>query len=73
MVSWFEPQTHAGYGLSVAPQNFCKDEDGVGHMSRSSSLLCLEASRASDSQSDVKAGGGAVQMVHVASSQGCAS
>jgi hypothetical protein len=30
-VSWFVPQNHAGYGLSVASQNWW-EEDGVGHM-----------------------------------------
>jgi hypothetical protein len=46
MVSWFGPQNQAGYDLSVAPQNRQEDEDGVGHVSRSSSLLHVEASRA---------------------------
>jgi hypothetical protein len=41
----------------------------VGHTSRSSSLFRLEASRASVSQSDLKTGGGAAQMVHVTSSR----
>jgi hypothetical protein len=56
------------YGLSVAPQNRREDEDDVGHMSRFSGLLYLEASRASVFQSNLKTGGGAVWMVHVASS-----
>jgi hypothetical protein len=34
------------YGLSVAPQNRREDEDGAGHVSGSSGLLHLEASRA---------------------------
>jgi hypothetical protein len=34
MVSWFGPQNHAGFGLSVAPQNR-RREDDVGHASRS--------------------------------------
>jgi hypothetical protein len=46
MVSWFEPQNQVGYGLSIAPQNQREDEDDVGHASRSSSLLYVEASRA---------------------------
>jgi hypothetical protein len=40
-VSWFGPQNQAGYGLSVAPQNRWKDEDGVGHASKSRGLLRL--------------------------------
>jgi hypothetical protein len=35
-----------------------KDEDGVGHMLRCSSLLHVEASRARVCQSDLKTGGG---------------
>jgi hypothetical protein len=46
IVSWFGPQNQVGYGLSVVPQNQQEDEDGVGHASRSSGLLRLEASRA---------------------------
>jgi hypothetical protein len=46
MVSWFGPQNHMGHGLSVAPQNRQEDEDGVGHTSGFSGLLCVEASRA---------------------------
>jgi hypothetical protein len=57
-----------GYDLSVAPQNRWEDEDSVGHASRSSGLLCLEASRTRVSQSSLEIGGGAAQMVHVASS-----
>jgi hypothetical protein len=45
-VSWFGPQNHVGYGLSVAPQNRREDEDDVGHVSRSTGLLRLEASPA---------------------------
>jgi hypothetical protein len=41
----------------------------VGHVSRSSILLRLEASQARVSQSSLKTGGGAMQMVHVASLQ----
>jgi hypothetical protein len=43
MVSHFRPQNQVGYGLSVAPQNRREDEDGVGHASRSSGMLRLEA------------------------------
>jgi hypothetical protein len=46
MVSWFEPQNQASYGLSVAPQNRWEDEDGAGHALRSSALLHMEASQA---------------------------
>jgi hypothetical protein len=45
-VSWFGHQNQVGYGLSVVPQNQWEDEDNAGHALRSSSLLCLEASRA---------------------------
>jgi hypothetical protein len=38
MVSWFGPQNHVGFGLSVAPQNQWR-EVGVGHASRSSGWL----------------------------------
>jgi hypothetical protein len=41
----------------------------VGHVSRSSGLLHLEASQARVSQSSLKTGGDAVWMVHVASSR----
>jgi hypothetical protein len=47
-VSWFGPQNHAGFGLSVAPQNR-QWEDSAGHASRSGGLHRLEASRAKDS------------------------
>jgi hypothetical protein len=57
-VSWFGPQNHAGFGLSVAPQNRWR-EVGVGHMSRSSSLLDVEVSLVRVSQSGLKTGGGA--------------
>jgi hypothetical protein len=59
MVSWFESQNQAGFGLLVAPQNRWR-EDGVGHASRSSGLLHLEASRARVSQSGLKTDGGAM-------------
>jgi hypothetical protein len=68
MVSWFGPQNHVGYDLLIAPQNQREDEDGAEHMSRSSSLLHLEVSRARVSQSSLKTGRGAARMVHVASS-----
>jgi hypothetical protein len=49
-VSWFGPQNHVGFGLSVASQNR-RGEVSVGHASRSSSLLHVEASLARVSQS----------------------
>jgi hypothetical protein len=58
MVSWFGPQNQAGFGLSVAPQNRWREVD-VGHASRSSALLHVEASLARVSQSSLKTGGGA--------------
>jgi hypothetical protein len=42
-VSWFGPQNQAYFGLSVAPQNRQR-EVSVGHTSRSSGLLHVEAS-----------------------------
>jgi hypothetical protein len=57
MVSWFGPQNQAGFGLLVAPQNR-RREVGVGHASRSSGLLHVEASLARVSQSGLKTGGG---------------
>jgi hypothetical protein len=59
MVSWFGPQNQLGFSLSVVPQNR-RREVGVGHVSRSSSLLGVEASLARVSQSDLKTGGGAM-------------
>jgi hypothetical protein len=47
-----------GFGLSVAPQNG-RREVGVGHASRSSSLLGVEASLARVSHSGLKTSGGA--------------
>jgi hypothetical protein len=44
--------------LSIALQNRQEDEDGAGHMLRSSGLLCVEASRARVSQSGLKTDGG---------------
>jgi hypothetical protein len=58
MVSWFEPQNQAGFGLSVAPQNR-RREVGMGHTSRSSGLLHVEASLARVFQSGLKIGRGA--------------
>jgi hypothetical protein len=57
-----------GHGLSVAPQNRQEDEDGVGHTSGFSGLLCVEASRARVSQFGLKTSGGVAWMVHVTSS-----
>jgi hypothetical protein len=47
-----------GFGLLVAPQNR-RREVGVGHASRSSDLLRVEASLARISQSGLKTDGGA--------------
>jgi hypothetical protein len=58
-----------GYGLLITRQNQWEDEDGAGHASRSNGLLVLEAHWARVSLSDLKTGGGAVQMVHIASSR----
>jgi hypothetical protein len=57
-VSWFGPQNHVGFGLSVAPQNRWRDV-GVGHASRSTGLLHVEASLARVSQSGLKTSGDA--------------
>jgi hypothetical protein len=46
-----------GFSFSVAPQNR-EREVGAGHASRSSGLLCVEASLARVSQSGLKTGGG---------------
>jgi hypothetical protein len=46
-----------GFGLSVAPQNR-RRKVGVGHVSRSSSLLDVEASLTRVFQSGLKTGGG---------------
>jgi hypothetical protein len=54
-VSWFGPQNQVGFGLSVAPQNRWR-EVGVGHASRSSSLLGIETSLTRVSQSGLKTG-----------------
>jgi hypothetical protein len=55
-VSWFGPQNHVGFGLSVAPQNRQRVV-GAGHTSRSSSLLSVEASLARVFQSSPKTDG----------------
>jgi hypothetical protein len=47
-----------GFSLSVAPQNRWR-EVGVGHVSRSNSLLHVEASLTRVFQSGLKTGGGA--------------
>jgi hypothetical protein len=58
MVFWFEPQNPADYGLSVMPQNQ-REGNGMGHASRSSGLIHVEASRDRVFQSSLKTGGGA--------------
>jgi hypothetical protein len=60
MVSWFGPQNQVGYSLSVAPQNRWEDEDGAGHMLKSSVLCHLKASQGRVSQSSLKTGVGTV-------------
>jgi hypothetical protein len=55
-VSWFGPQNQVRFDLSVVPQNRHR-EVGVGHASRSSNLLGVEASLARVSQSGLKNGG----------------
>jgi hypothetical protein len=56
-VSWFGPQNHVRFGLSIAPQNRWREVD-AGHVSRSSGLLHMEASLARVSQSGLKTIGG---------------
>jgi hypothetical protein len=56
MVSWFGPQNHVGFGLSVAPQNQRRDVSAE-HASRSSGLLHVKTSLARISQSGLKTGG----------------
>jgi hypothetical protein len=58
MVSWFVPQNQACFDLLVAPRNRWEDEDGAEHVSRSSGLLHVKASRVSVSQFGIKTGGG---------------
>jgi hypothetical protein len=57
MVSWFGPQNQGGFSLPVAPQNRWR-EVGVGHASRSSGLLHVEASLTRVSLSGLKTDGG---------------
>jgi hypothetical protein len=57
MVSLFGPQNQASFDLSVAPQNRWR-EVGMGHTSRSSDLIGVEANLARVSQSGLKTGGG---------------
>jgi hypothetical protein len=57
VVSWFVLQNQSGFGLSVAPQNRWRKVD-VGHTSRSSCLLHVEASLARVSQSGLNTVGG---------------
>jgi hypothetical protein len=59
MVSWFGPQNHVGFSLSVALENR-RRKVGMGHASRSMDLLGVEASLARVSQSSLKTGGGAM-------------
>jgi hypothetical protein len=58
MISWFGRQNHTCFGLSVAPQNRWR-EVGVGHTSRSSGLIHVEASLARVFQFSLKTSGGA--------------
>jgi hypothetical protein len=58
MISWFVPQNHADFGLSVLSQNR-RREDDVGHASRSGGLVHLEVRHARVSQFDLKTGGDA--------------
>jgi hypothetical protein len=56
MVSWFGAQNQACYSLSVALQNQ-REGNSVGHTSRSSGLLRVEASRTRIFQSGIKTDG----------------
>jgi hypothetical protein len=67
-VSWFGPQNQVGDGLSVVPQNRWEDGVGVGHASRSSSSLHLEASLARVSEFASKLVEARWRVVHVAPS-----
>jgi hypothetical protein len=80
MVFWFVLQnwqlrfTDLGLKITVliswfVPQNQWVDGVSVRHASRSSSLLHDEASWVRVFQSDIKTGGGATLMVHVAASR----
>jgi hypothetical protein len=57
-VSWFGHQNQADFDLSVASQNR-RREVGVGHASRSSGLLGVEASLFRVSQSSLETNGDA--------------
>jgi hypothetical protein len=57
MVSWFEHQNQAGFGLSVTPQNRQR-EVGVGHTSLSNGLLHVKASMTRVFQTGLKTSGG---------------
>jgi hypothetical protein len=57
MVFWFGPQNQVSFSLSVASQNR-RREISVGHTSRSSGLLRVEACLAMVFQSGLKTGGG---------------
>jgi hypothetical protein len=67
MISWFVPQNKVGDGLSVAPQNQ-REEDDMGHASRSSGLLHRKVSWARVSQFASKLAEEQQRVVHVASS-----
>jgi hypothetical protein len=56
MIFWFECQNQAGHVWSVAPQNR-RRENGVRYVSRSGSLLHLEASHVKIFQSGLKTDG----------------
>jgi hypothetical protein len=68
MISWFGSQNHAGYGLSVVPQNR-REGDDVGHASRSNGLLHVEASQARVFQSGSRLAEARRWVVHVAPSR----
>jgi hypothetical protein len=55
-VSWFLPQNQVGFGLLIAPQNRRREVD-VGHVSRSSVLLHVEANLTRVFHSGLKTGG----------------
>jgi hypothetical protein len=58
MVSWFGPQNHVSYSLSVAPQNQQEYEGSVRQASRSRGMLHVEASSVRVPQSGLQTGGG---------------
>jgi hypothetical protein len=81
MVWGFRPQNHydgflvwasksSGLRFISCATKLMKDEDGVGHTSRSNDLFRLEASWTTVSRSGFKTSRGTVWMVHVASSRG---